>query len=203
MSDPDHKVRPSARLRQFMLARRGKVMTVGGLLHAFGARAPGVLLMLLGVLLIVPKAGLPVGFIVAAGIALVAVQMLMGKTGFQVPERVAARELPPKAARRILLFSFRRFRWLEKHLKPRMGRFTSASMKPLLAIVMLLLAAVVVLPIPFGDMLPGVAILMIGAGLVLGDGMAIIVGLGASVLGVGVILGLASLVFFGGKAIIG
>lgn len=178
-------------------------MTVGGLLQAFGARAPGVLLMLLGVLLIIPKAGLPVGFVVAAGIALVAVQMLMGKIGFHVPEKIASRTLPPKAARRLLLFSFRRFRWLERHLKPRMSRFTDASMKPLLAVVMLLLAAVIVLPIPFADMLPGVAILLIGAGLVLGDGMAIIVGLGASVLGVGVMLGLASLVFFGGKAIFG
>jgi hypothetical protein len=77
------------------------------------------------------------------------------------------------------------------------------SVRPMLACAMLLLAAVIVLPVPFGDILSGAAILLIGAGLVLGDGMAVIVGHGASVLGIGVMIGLASLIFFGGKAITG
>ncbi len=203
MADSNEHLPPSARLRRFMLARRGKSLTVGGVLQAFGAKAPGVLLMLLGVLLIIPKAGLPVGVLVAAGMALVAAQMLMGKSHLPVSEALAARELPPRATRRVLLFSFRRFRWLERHLKPRLDHMTGTAMKPLLAVVILLLAAVIALPVPFGDILPGFAILLIGGGLVLGDGMAVIVGLGASVLGIGVMLGLASLLFFGGKAIIG
>jgi hypothetical protein len=203
IDDTEKATRPSARLRRFMLAERGKVMTVGGLLHAFGARAPGVLLMILGVFLIIPKAGLPVGAFAAAGIALIAIQLFMNKGGLAVPAQFAARELPRKTTRRVLLFSFRRFRWLEKYLKPRMGNFTSRAMQPLLGVVILLLAAVIALPIPFGDMIPGVAVLLIGAGLVIGDGVAIIVGLGASVLGIAVIFGLASALFFGGKAIIG
>jgi hypothetical protein len=195
--------RPSVRLRKFMLAQRGKTLTVGGLIQAFGAKAPGVLLMILGIFLIIPKAGLPVGVIVSAGIVLVAAQMLLGRTHLPMPTQISERVLPNKHTRRLLLFSFRRFRWLEKHLKPRMNNFTGASMRPLLAIVMLLLAAVIALPIPFADIIPGVAVLLIGAGLVIGDGIAIIVGLGASVLGVSVVLGLASALFFGGKAIFG
>lgn len=203
MSDNSDHIPPSARLRRLLLARRGKSLTVGGVLLAFGTKAPGVLLMLLGVLLIIPKAGIPVGALVAVAVALVAVQMLMGKAHLPVSDAWAARELPPKATRRVLLFSFRRFRWLERHLKPRLDHVTSAAMRPLLAVVILLLAAVIALPVPFGDILPGFALLLIGGGLVLGDGIAVLVGLGASVLGIGVMLGLASLLFFGGKAILG
>ncbi len=186
MTEPGPRLTPSQRLRRIMVAQRGKRTTFGQVVHGLGNRSIGVLLMLLAVPTFLSIPLVPMAAIMSVGIGLIAVQMLLGRSAISLPEKLTDRPLPDRAGRKFLFYSFRSFRWIEKFLSPRLAQFANAHMQPLLGGVIALLALIIFLPIPGGNMVPGISIFIIGAGLAIGDGVAVIVGLGAAVLALGV-----------------
>ncbi len=198
MTDPHSKLRPSERLRRFMVAGRGKKLTMGALVKGLGHRSIGILLMLLAVPTVVSIPGLPMAAIMSVGIALISLQMLIGRKEVSLPETVANRELPGKFGRKFLIMGFRYFRWIEKRMSPRLANMVSHSVQPMLGGVIALLALIIFLPIPGGNIVPGVSVFIIGAGLAIGDGIAVLVGLGASLLAVAATIGL----ILGGKELL-
>jgi hypothetical protein len=196
---PENKhLRPSVRLRRFMVGARGKKLTMGSLIKGLGNRSIGILLMLLAVPTFLSPPGAPFAAIMSVGIALIALQMLLGRREINLPQQVAKRELPGKFGRKFLVFGFRAFRWIEKRMSPRLANMVSHSMQPFLGGVIALLALIIFLPIPGGNLIPGIAVFVIGAGLAIGDGVAVIVGLLASLLALAATIGLV----LGGKELI-
>lgn len=69
--------------------------------------------------------------------------------------------------------------WLvrsERLLHPRLAILTGPSAEKVVGIIMLLMACMVVMPIPFGNMLPSLAIIFFALGLLEEDGLWIIAG---------------------------
>lgn len=70
--------------------------------------------------------------------------------------------------------------WLERSerfLHPRLGALTRGRMERVIGVLMLILAFAVVLPIPFGNMIPALGIIFFSLGLMEEDGLWIIAGL--------------------------
>lgn len=70
--------------------------------------------------------------------------------------------------------------WLERSerfLHPRLGALTRGRMERVIGVLMLILACAVVLPIPFGNMIPALGIIFFSLGLMEEDGLWIIAGL--------------------------
>ena len=65
-------------------------------------------------------------------------------------------------------------------LRPRVARLALSPMKYLDGLVCLLLAVVLVLPVPLGNMLPALAISLLALGVVERDGLWILAGLAAA-----------------------
>lgn len=77
--------------------------------------------------------------------------------------------------------------WLERgerYLHPRLGRLTTPTAQRAVGLLMVLLSLAVLLPIPFGNMVPALAIIFFALGLMEEDGAWIIGGLGTTVFGV-------------------
>ncbi len=87
---------------------------------------------------------------------------------------------------------------IERYLKPRWGALTGPLAERLLGLVFLGLAAIVSLPIPFGNQPPAVAMAVVALGLTARDGLFVVVG---CVLGI-VATALASFIVLGGVAVI-
>jgi hypothetical protein len=69
--------------------------------------------------------------------------------------------------------------WLERSerfLHPRLGALTRGRMERVIGVLMLLLAFAVVLPIPFGNMIPALGIIFFSLGLMEEDGLWVIAG---------------------------
>lgn len=64
----------------------------------------------------------------------------------------------------------------------------------MLALPLVIMAAIIILPIPLGNMVPALAILTLAVGLLARDGVAVLVGLGH---------GLAALVWTGALLLVG
>ena len=65
-------------------------------------------------------------------------------------------------------------RSVERRLRPRASLLAAGPIRPLLALVVALMGILIALPIPFGNTLPGLAVILMGLGLALGDGLAVL-----------------------------
>lgn len=74
----------------------------------------------------------------------------------------------------------------ERYLHPRLGQLTNAAAQRAVGVLMVILALAVLLPIPFGNMLPSLAIIFLALGLMEEDGAWILGGLATTLVGVAV-----------------
>jgi hypothetical protein len=100
-------------------------------------------------------------------------------------QRVAELELPGPWAQRVLDGLATAYAMAGRHARARLGPLAGPGWRLAHAAVVGLMALIVVMPIPFGNVLPALALTLIGLGLVFRDGLAVLLGL----LGAGVALG--------------
>ena len=81
-------------------------------------------------------------------------------------------------------------RRVERRLRPRASVLTARSGKLALALVMALMGALIALPIPFGNTLPGLSVILMGLGLAADDGLAVLGALILALLATGISIAL-------------
>jgi hypothetical protein len=162
-------------------------VAVGDLLHALGDRAIGALLFIFAFPNILP---VPPGTSAVLGAPLVflAAQLTFGMQPW-LPAMISRRSMS-----RIDFHGMvkRVAPWLEraeKLLGPRVSILTLPPLEYVIGLVCLLLATVLVLPIPLGNMLPALSISILALGLLERDGYAIVTGLVAAALSAVVVSG--------------
>jgi hypothetical protein len=154
---------------------------LGDLVDALGEQAVGILLVATAVPSIIPAPGIPLGGVFGTVLVIIACRMATSRAGFKLPRWLAQVRL---GAPVITLLSRRGpalLRRIEHRLRPRASLLVSGRSKPPLALVMALMGVLIALPIPFGNTLPGLSVILMGLGLAIGDGLAV---LGALILAV-------------------
>lgn len=144
------------------------------LFTALGDRAIGALMFVFAVPNVVP---VPPGVSTVLGTPLIflAAQLMTGR-GPWLPAVVAQRSLSREDFARLM---DRVLPWLmrgEKLLRPRLGGWVRPPMEYLVGAICLLLALVLVLPIPLGNTLPALAISVLALGVLERDGLWVIAG---------------------------
>ena len=163
------------RLRHAASALRDERVSMRALAQAHGPEAHGTLLLLLAMPCLLPVPG--VGTVLGMGMAALAVAMWRGHCAPCLPQRVAELELPRHWAQRVLVGLASAYAVAGRHAKARLSHLASAGRRSGVAIAVGLMAAIVVMPIPFGNVLPALALSFIGLGLVFRDGVAVLLGL--------------------------
>ena len=162
-------------------------IAVRDLIDALGDRALGALMFLFAFPNVLPT---PPGTSAVLGAPLIflAVQMMFGRRPW-LPAVVARRSMPhadfAQLVRRITP-------WLrrgERLLRPRYSWLALPPMEYLLGAVCLVLALVLALPIPLGNVLPALAISMLSLALLQRDGLWVLYGLALAVVATGVVSG--------------
>lgn len=156
-------------------------------MEALGDRALGALMFIFAVPNILP---VPPGTSAVLGTPLVflAAQMTFGRQPW-LPALVAKRSLSRED---FAVLMGRAIPWLvkaEKLLRPRMTALASPPVEYALGLVCLLLALVLALPIPLGNMLPALAISVLALGMLERDGCWIVAGLAAAMVAAAVVSG--------------
>lgn len=162
-------------------------ISVGDLLEALGDRALGALMFIFAVPNILP---VPPGTSAVLGTPLVflAAQMTFGRRPW-LPALVAKRSLSREDFAALV---GRVIPWLvkaEKLLRPRMTALASPPVEYAVGLVCLLLALLLALPIPLGNMLPALAISVLALGMLERDGYWIVAGLAAAMVAAAVVSG--------------
>ena len=153
-------------------------IAVADLLDALGDRALAALLFVFAIPNVLP---MPPGTSALLGAPLVflAAQMALNLRAW-LPSVIAARSM----ARSDFAGLVRRIApWLvraERLMKPRLTPLASGAMESVVGTVCLLLALVLVLPIPLGNMLPALAICLLALGILERDGLWVLAGFAAA-----------------------
>jgi hypothetical protein len=172
-------------------------ITIGALMDRLGEAGLGILLIIFALPSFIPTPGLPVGFVSGTVVALIALQVMAGRTTLWMPERLRRTGLPREVLIKGAALLARPIHLVERYLRPRHPALTGRTARMFLAMPILVLALSIVLPIPLGNQAPSVALIAFGFGLIERDGLAI---LAAIILSVIAMAWLAFVIVFGVEA---
>lgn len=176
---PPEPVLPSRLLGALPGLAGAQPVSLAWLADSMGPAAPGLLLVLLAILSIIPT-GLPVGVPFGICIALVGAALARGGT-LALPGRLGDVSMPAHRfatlMRRAVPIVARTERWL----CPRWPGLLGGPARALLGALTAVHGVLIALPIPFGNAAPAACVLLFGLGLLLRDGAAVLAGLVASV----------------------
>lgn len=147
---------------------------VADIVHALGERALVVLMLLFALPNAVP---MPPGTSTVLGLPLLlfALQLALGLKPW-LPRAIAVRSLPRADFGAGLARAAPWLRRAQRWLRPRLELLTSGPSTRLTGALCVLLAAIVLLPIPFGNIPPALAIALLALGLLYRDGAWILAG---------------------------
>lgn len=179
------------RLRAHAASLSDERVTLHEIALAHGPAARGAMLVLLAIPCMLPVPGS--GTVLAMGIAALAWNMRSCRAGSGLPERVARLSLPLSAARRTMACLVWLYEAAARFARARWSAVADERRHNWMAPVVALMALLIFLPIPFGNVLPSVALVLLGLGLMFRDGLALVLGAGVALSALGVTLALAAL----------
>lgn len=150
-------------------------LALSDMIDAVSVRAFGPLLLIFALPNMIPA---PPGASAILGLPLIILtfQMMMGNKP-RFPAFLAQRSLRRDDFGRMLDSALPHLRTAERMLRPRLGVLSSRLGERVLGVLCFSMAAIVVLPIPLGNMAPSFAISLIGLGLIERDGYWILGGI--------------------------
>ncbi len=173
---PPHRA-ASAALRDLAVRLREERASLGEILALLGDRGLGMLLIALGVPPLVPSPGLPVGVVFGIVLVLVGVRLILRSEQFSLPGWLARQRVRRTHVEAVVSRAAPLIERIERQLRPRLHGVTGTRMHPVLGVVLVVLGVLIALPIPFGNTLPALAVVLLGLGLIVRDGGAVIAGL--------------------------
>lgn len=164
-------------LEEACSVREDGQISVRDLLNAVGRRTYGPILLLLGFIAISPLTIIPgATWLVALLIVVVAVQIVFGRKYPWIPRKALEFEFQREHLERGIAVAAPWAKRIDRFVRPRFDVLTQPPFAQLIALICIS-AALVSFPlgfIPFGPVLPGLAVLLFGLGLTARDGMVII-----------------------------
>lgn len=168
--------------------------TVGHMVDALGRSGYGLILLLLALPSFIPLPGLPTGLVFGVAQMIVAVQMMRSRETVALPGWIRGRALP-RAAMRSLVATFDTcMRKFERLLCPRLCALTEGAAMTAIGLIVLLMGVTLLLPVPFGNQGPALAVIAFAFGIMEKDGLAVLAGVLLAAVGVAWNV---ALVFFG------
>ena len=167
-------------------------LSLGQIRDGLHQSAFGALLIVLALPVSIPFLyGVPQ--IVSVPMIALAFQMMTGRNEPWLPAKMASRMMSKSALEQVSGGARKWFGWVERLARPRLRFLASKPAERLIGLLLIVFCASILVPLPLTNTVPGVAVAIVGFGLLAKDGLLIIPGL---MLGTGWVLGL---VFFGQK----
>jgi hypothetical protein len=179
-------------------------VSVGDLVDAFDARAYGPLIVVFAAPNVLPVSLPGISAVLGAPLILLTAQLMVGRRHPWLPGWLRRRSLARADFERLIVRIVPGLRRIERMIRPRLLLLTGALGTRLIGAAGLLLSFIICMPVPFGNALPGLSLVLMSVGLLDRDGLAVTAGGLVGLLGLGVVSGfvytavVAGLLFLGG-----
>ncbi|MCL6651278.1 hypothetical protein A6R70_03130 [Agrobacterium rubi] len=159
-------------------------VTLAGLLDKLGDKAIAFVLLVFAIPAIIPTPGIPAGMIFGTALAILSLQIIFGSRRLVLPGFLGRLSVSRSLIQMTADRAAPRLAKLEALLRPRGHVLSKYLGHVAIGLVIFLMAVLIALPIPFGNMLPGLAVLAIALGLAQRDDVAVLIGLLLAILSV-------------------
>lgn len=185
-SIPDPK-QPLSEVLLEIAESAGDSISLNDLMSHFGGRALGALLLIFGLLCMLP---LPPGGTTIFGLPLVlfAPQLMIGARQPWLPKKLRERSFEAAGLREGLTRAAKTLKRMEAVSRPRLTFVVGGTGERVIGLVCLLLALVLILPIPLGNILPATAVTVLAFSLIQRDGAVALVGHAIAAASAGVLI---------------
>jgi len=163
-------------------------LSLAELIRLHGDASGPVLMMLLAVLATLPIAG--AGMVLSLGIFLLSWAWLRGMDNMPLPERLGRVTLNPVWTRRCLHGLAWIYEEADRLLRPRWIAMSNRRLRPLWGVWIALMGVIIFVPLPLGNVLPAISLVLLSLGWMFRDGLALLL---AGMAGVGAVLYAVSL----------
>lgn len=195
----------NARTSQILLAlasQPGERLTVRQIMTVLQDRAFALLIVLLGLPNCLPMPP-PIPLVCGLLLALVAIQIVFGREAPWLPRQLMNRSVARVDVERAVARAIPVFRRLERISRPRMTFLDTPFAMRLMGAVILVLALGLLFAPPFVGQIPlGLAVCLVGLGLVERDGLVVMGGLAIGSIGLTLSLGFVYAIFTGIETLI-
>jgi len=173
--------------------------TLAWLTNNLHKRSFGIIMLLIALVAIAP------GLSIVAGLLLMipAFQMIAGKPAPVFPRRIATRPLPTRHFVAVVQRSIPVLRYLEKMVHPRWHTPPEATKRLVGAVVVMLSATLVFIPIPLSNVVPAAVIALIALAYIEEDGVLLSIAVAAAVIVLTVAIAAIWELMVGAKWIVG
>jgi hypothetical protein len=154
-----------------------KSLTIKHIIQALGERAFGILILFFSLPCLLPVAAIPgIAVLVSLPIAIFALEMIFGRKSVWLPNKIAHTEISQEKISQIIRAVLPYIIKFEHIAKPRWSIMTNRAADILNGIVILSLAFLLMLPIPFSNFIFGIILVIFSIGIIEEDGILIIIG---------------------------
>jgi hypothetical protein len=179
-----HPPRISSLLAKIAKDGEGDRITVRQIVDALGARGFSLLIVILGLPNSLP---MPPPIALVSGLLMVAIslQLIFGRAAPWLPRTVLTKSLARHDVAKAVDTAMPWVKWIEKLARPRLSLFDHAVSWRLLGFCLLILSLGLVFALPVIGQIPiGIALCLVGLGLVERDGYLTLIGFGIGLMGV-------------------
>ena len=186
--------KPSERLRRYVSAVAGERVALGDIVRVLGDSTPGFVLLVLALPAFIPT-GLPIAAPAGAAMMAIGALMVIGRTEIAMPSWLAHRSLTQAQFGYLVRFTAPVMAWLERLLAPRLAWMLNRRQLRIVGVMVAVDGLLIFLPIPFGNMIPAFAVMVIALGMMIGDGVAVLSGILVSVIAILITIAVVALSF--------
>ncbi len=168
----------SARLYELArLAQSQGGISLGEILCALGRTSMAFTILVLALPPMIPIPG-PFGVVFGTALAIVAAQIAVGRQSIWLPSFLSRRRLSSAVVELMVRYSAPILARVEAMVRPgRLAVFTGRTMQWLISFPIFVLAVAIALPIPLGNFLPVLALIVISVALIARDGLLVLAAL--------------------------
>jgi hypothetical protein len=188
---PDGPLSFSQVLDTIESAGKADKVTLGEILDSFGQRAFGPLLLVPAVIAILPVVGiLPGVSLLMAGLeCAVSIELLLGKRGFRLPNRVRKLTIPRKLLMRSLKLMRPAARFSERFVRPRLELLVNGGARQVAGALAVIVASLMLVGalLPGAIVPPAIAMIILALGLTSRDGVLVLASLALALGNIGLV----------------
>jgi hypothetical protein len=170
-------------------AGNGERISVGEITLAFGERAFGALIFVFAAPNAIPIPMPGLSALLGLPLVFLAVQLLLVRPRPWLPGFLRDRSIPRRQLAAAIAVILPWLERVERLIRPRMMWLSTPVAERAIGLLALILAVVLFLPIPFGNMLPGLALALLALGLLERDGLLVLAGMVAGTAGLALVSG--------------
>lgn len=169
--------------------------TLRTIVNSFEERGFAVILFFLALPAALPIPAIGLNIIIAFPILLLTLQQISGRHRVWLPEKVKNRTIKTRHLHGFIDKSAPLITFIERFVSPRLYFLSSAASTRLIGLFGMIFALSITLPVPLTNTVPAMAIALMSIGIILRDGLAVILGMVIGTIWIGLLVYVV--VFFG------